>query len=312
MRILIAGASGMIGQQITTLCHKRGDVVHFLTTDKSKLCNDENYKGFYWNPAKNEIDPNCFSQVEAVINLSGENIAAPWTPFRKKKILKSRKNSVELLNKSIPKNHQIKAFVSASAIGIYPHSFTNYYQEDEQLQNEGFLGKVVRSWEKKAQDLSQSHKFPVAIVRTGMVLSDTGGALSKMKALTTKYLGAIVGSGEQWVSWIHIHDIAAIYLFCIDKRLSGVYNGVAPNPVSNTKLTRELAYMLGKPILLPPIRVVFLKLFLGERSSLLWNSQRVSSKKIEDQGYHFCYASLKPALRDVVLHEKSQLLEELA
>lgn len=312
MKILIAGASGMIGQQITKLCHQRGDVVHFLTTDKSKLCNDPNYKGFYWNPAKNEIDLNCFSQVDAIINLAGEHIAAPWTLFRKKKILKSRKKSVELLNRSIPSDHQIKAIATASAIGIYPHSFTNYYEEDQKVYSDDFLGSVVQSWEKKALDLKENHKLPVAIIRTGLVLSETGGALGKMKGLTNKYLGAVIGSGEQWVSWVHIHDIASIYLYCIDKQLDGVFNGVAPNPVCNTKLTRELACLLGKPIILPAVPVLVLKLFIGERASLLWGSQRVSAKKIEEAGYHFRYTNLKPALLDVVLHEKSQLLEELA
>src|SRR5690606_13478703 len=173
MKILIAGASGMIGQQITKLCHQRGDVVHFLTTDKAKLCNDPNYKGFYWNPAKNEIDSHCFSQVDAVINLAGENIAAPWTLFRKKKILNSRKRSLELLNRSIPKGHQIKAFATASAIGIYPHSLTHYYEEDEKVLSNDFLGRTVQSWEKKAWRLKEHHNFPVAIIRTGLVLSET-------------------------------------------------------------------------------------------------------------------------------------------
>jgi len=312
MKILIAGASGMIGQQITKLCHKRGDVIHFLTTDKSKLSKDPNYKGFYWNPAKNEIDLDCFSQVDAVINLAGENIAAPWTLFRKKKILNSRINSVELLHRSIPKDHQIKAFATASATGIYPHSFTNYYLEDEKVHSNDFLGRVVQRWEESALALKQDHTFTVAIIRTGLVLSETGGALAKLRGMTSKYLGAVIGSGEQWLSWIHIQDIAAIYLYCIDHQLDGIYNGVAPNPVCNTKLTREIACLLGKPILLPAVPVSVLKLAIGERASLLWGSQRVSSKKIEDHGYDFHYTNLKPALKDLILHEKSQLLEELA
>lgn len=310
MKILIAGGSGMIGRQITKLCHQRGDVVHFLTTNKSKLCNDENYKGFYWNPAKNEIDLNCFSGVDAVINLAGVNISSPWTPLRKKKILNSRKRSVTLLDSSIPSINKIKAFASASAIGIYPHSFLNYYQEDEKQQSNGFLGKVVRCWEKKAVRLNKHHQFPVAIIRTGMVLSDTGGAIEKMSSLVKNYFGAVIGTGEQWVSWIHIDDIAAIYLHCIDRQLDGVFNGVAPNPVTNTKLTRELAQLLGKPILLPALPISLLKIIMGERSSLLYSSQRVSSKKIEDHGYHFRYSNIRAALKDVVLHEKSQLLEE--
>src|SRR5690606_7569336 len=213
---------------------------------------------------------------------------------------------------SIPSDHQIKAIATASAIGIYPHSFTNYYEEDQKVYSDDFLGSVVQSWEKKALDLKENHKLPVAIIRTGLVLSETGGALGKMKGLTNKYLGAVIGSGEQWVSWIHIHDIASIYLYCIDKQLDGVFNGVAPNPVCNTKLTRELACLLGKPIILPAVPVLVLKLFIGERASLLWGSQRVSAKKIEEAGYHFRYTNLKPALLDVILHEKSQLLEELA
>ncbi|MEL4307624.1 TIGR01777 family oxidoreductase [Joostella sp. CR20] len=312
MKILIAGATGLIGEEIVRIAHNRGYVVHYLTTSKDKIEHENNYKGFYWNPQKGKIDLDCFNEVDAVINLAGVSISKRWNSMNRKRILNSRIKSIETLDNGISKvvNHQIKSFVSASAIGIYPHSFTNYYDEDTKTVDDSFLGEVVAQWEATADTL-QKHNFSVAKVRTGLVLAPNGGALPKIAKPIRYYGGAIFGDGEQWQSWIHITDIAKMYLHIIENGLEGVYNGVAPNPVTNSKLTHEIAEVYKKPLLLPNIPYQLMKLILGDMAYLLYASQRVSAKKIEETGFNFSYTKSSVALKDV-LNEKSQFREELA
>ncbi|MCX2678561.1 TIGR01777 family oxidoreductase [Galbibacter sp. EGI 63066] len=312
MRILITGATGLIGKALVDMCHERGHEVHFLTTDRAKLTNRENYKGFYWNPDRNKIDTDCFKGVDAVINLAGASMSKRWTLLRRKKILNSRIKSLRLLNSSIGEvDHQVKSFVSASAIGIYPHSYTNYYEENNLSVDDSFSGKVTAAWEKEAKTL-EKHHFPVAMVRTGLVLSSSGGALPQMAMPVKYYMGAAYGNGEQWQSWIHINDIAGIYLFIVENELTGIFNGVASNPVTNKKLICEIAHIYKKPKLLPNIPVWVLRFFLGKMAYLATVSQRVSAKKLEMEGYHFEFTNITLALEDVLLNEKSQLRKELA
>ena len=311
MKILIAGATGLIGEEIVRICHNRNYTVHYLSTSKEKIEDQNNYKGFYWNPAKGKIDLACFKDVDAVINLSGVSISKRWNKINKKKILNSRLKSLQLLDDSISKvNHSIQSFVSASAIGIYPNSYTNYYLEDNAGVDNSFLGHVVEKWESEADKLKK-HEFSVAKIRTGLVLSSHGGALPKMAKPIRYYGGTVFGNGEQWQSWVHITDIAKIYLHVIENQLEGVFNGVAPNPVTNNKLTHEIADVYRKPIILPNIPMGVMKFILGDMAYLLYASQRVSSKKIEASGYNFSYSNISLALKDV-LNEKSQFHEELA
>ncbi|WP_335964529.1 TIGR01777 family oxidoreductase [Galbibacter sp. PAP.153] len=311
MKILIAGATGLIGSEIVRICHNRGYTVNYLSTSKKKIVVSENYHGFYWNPSKKRIDMACFEGVDAVINLSGVSISKRWTPTNKRKIMGSRLKPLELLNEAIARtDHTIKSFVSASAIGIYPHSYTNYYDEACNEVDNSFLGRVVSKWEVAAKELD-AHTFPVAIVRTGLVLAANGGALPKMAKPIKFFAGAVYGNGEQWQSWIHITDIAKIYLHIVENQLEGIYNAVAPNPVTNNKLMHEIAHAYKKPIIWPNIPMALMKLILGKMAYLLYVSQRVSAKKIEETGYRFNYSNITVAIGDVV-NEKSQFREELA
>ena len=161
MTVLITGATGLIGQEIVKQCHAQGINVHYLTTSKSKLSTEANYKGFYWNPDKNEIDHNCFKDVSAIINLVGASISKRWTDAYKKEILESRTKTAQLLQETI-KTHQynIDQVVSASAIGIYPTSLTNYYDEDHKQISESFLGKVVDQWESAVDGFKTATGLP--------------------------------------------------------------------------------------------------------------------------------------------------------
>ncbi len=298
--ILITGATGLIGKEIVRFCHQNQWVVHFLTTSKQKLKHEHNYKGFYWNPDENVIDSACFVGVDTIINLVGAPISNRWTTSYKNTIISSRIDTAKLLLDTI-KAHQfsIDHVISASAIGLYPSSQTKYYDEELTNSSKSFLGTVVQKWE-EAIDQFKDIGVKVSKVRIGLVLSEKGGALTEIIKPMQFGLGAAFGSGEQWQSWIHIEDLARLFVFIAENNLEGVYNGVAPNPVSNSELTKTAAKVLKKPLILPNIPKFMMKLILGEMHILLFESQRVSSSKVESKGFDFQFHHLEPALEDLL------------
>lgn len=300
MIVLITGATGLIGQEIVRQFHEKGHIVHYLTTSKSKLQTQENYKGFYWNVAEGHIDHSCLEGVEVIIHLVGASISKRWTSSYKKEILDSRVDSANLIAKTIKvHNFSVRHVISASAIGIYPSSLTNYYSETELKISDSFLGEVVDKWE-KAVEVFQTEKCIVSKIRIGLVLSDSGGALPEIMKPVKFGLGACFGSGEQWQSWIHITDLARIFMFVMTEELEGIFNGVAPNPVSNKELTKSVASVLQKPLILPGIPKAVMSIALGEMHIILYESQRVSSAKIESEGFQFRYPNLAPALQSLL------------
>src|SRR5690606_10461875 len=222
-----------------------------------------------------------------------------WTTAYKKEIIKSRVESIQLLKKALDKvDHHVESFVTASAIGVYPNSYDNYYEEDESKVDNSFLGNVVKQWEDEADTLL-GNKFSLAKIRIGLVLSEKGGALPQIARPVKLYVGTAFGDGKQWQSWIHVNDLARLFLFAVENRLNGVYNGVAPNPITNERLVKEIADVLKKPLILPNIPESIMKLLLGEMAYVLYASQRVSSKKIEESGFNFDYPNIILALKDI-------------
>lgn len=305
MRILITGATGLVGNEIVRQYQAQKIAVNYLTTSKDKLVSKPDYQGFYWNPSNQEIDLACFEGVSAIINLAGASISKRWTTNYKKTIIASRVDSLKTLHKGLSEfgSSQIVSFVSASAIGIYPSSLSNYYVEENQEVDNSFLGRVVEIWEREA-DTFKSFDIPVSKIRIGLVLSKNGGALPEMAKPIKNYVGAAFGSGEQWQSWIHVKDLALIFIHTVENKLSGVYNGVAPNPISNEKLIKKIAEVLKKPLFLPNIPKLVMRTILGEMSYILFSSQRVSSKKIEEAGFQFVYTNICPALKAIYNREE--------
>lgn len=300
MRILITGATGLIGSEIVRLCRRKNIDVNYLTTSSDKLKSEKGYQGFLWNPDKGEIDRKCFEGVSAIINLAGASISKRWTKSYKKKVLSSRVNSIQTLHNGLRhiNTNQITSFVSASAIGIYPTSLSNFYAEDHAHVDASFLGEVVEAWEGALEPL-EKYGFSLAKIRIGLVLSSEGGALPEM-ARPIKYgVGSALGSGQQWQSWIHITDLARIFLYAVEHQLQGIYNGVGPNPVTNAKLVKEIAKVLKRPLFLPNVPKFVLRSILGEMSYILFASQRVSSKKIEGVGFNFKYQNVCRALEQI-------------
>ena len=300
MTILVTGATGLVGQELVGLLLQNGHTVHYLSTSKKKLVHNNHYKGFYWNPKTNEIDLDSLTDVEVVVHLAGANVAQKWTTSYKEEIIQSRVLSTKLLFQTLQNiPNKVKQIVSASAIGIYPDSLTNIYHETDTDIDVSFLGNVVKQWE---NEVNQFEKLDLVVskIRIGIVLAKNGGALQEM-AKPIKYgVGAAFGSGKQYQSWIHIHDLAAIIYHVIEHKLPGIYNGVSPYPVTNAELTKAIAKTLEKPLFLPNVPQFMMKLILGEMHQILFSSQQVSCRKLLDENFQFKFASLDKALIDLL------------
>lgn len=298
--ILITGSTGLVGKALVKMCLSQGHIVHYLTTQKSKIILTENCKGFFWNPQLDLIDICCFEGVEVVINLAGSSIAQRWTSSAKSSILSSRKQALELLYSIIKENKfHIKHIISASAIGIYPDSKTRYYNEDFNGNDTSFLRTVVRSWEGVLKSF-KSLGIKTTILRIGIVLDKHQGALPKISGPIKAYIGSALGSGEQWQSWIHVDDLVRMFMYVLDLKLYGVYNAVAPNPIQQMDFVKSVASIFNRPLIFPKVPEFLLRFVLGEMSALVLESQRVCAKKIQDQGFEFNFHELGAALDDLL------------
>ena len=298
--VLITGATGLVGKALVKKCLQNGFNVHYLTTRKSKIKLQENYKGFYWNPQLEIIDISCFEGVNIIINLAGSSIAQRWTKAYKSLILSSRKKALELLHLSIETHDfPVKHIISASAIGIYPDSKTRYYEEDFQGTDISFLRTVVRSWEGALKAFNALGVKTTAL-RIGIVLDKHEGALPKFSGPIKGYIGSALGSGDQWQSWIHIDDLVRMFMFVLDSSLEGIFNAVAPNPVQQKDFVKSVANVLKRPIFFPKVPEFILNFALGEMSAIALESQRVSAQKIQDLGFEYDFHELDAALRDLL------------
>jgi uncharacterized protein (TIGR01777 family) len=296
MTILITGATGLIGKELVNSLLSQQHTVHYLTTNVSKIADKPNLKGFYWNPQLGKIDESCVYGVEVIIHLAGANIAQRWTKSYKQEILESRILSSELLFNLLKKSaHQVKQIISASGTAIYPESITQQYDETVRQTEDSFLSNVVKKWEASV-DAFQRLGIKVCKLRTGIVLSEKGGALPEMVKPIRLGFGAAMGSGKQMQSWIHIEDLVAMYIFAIEKQLEGVFNAVSPNPVSNSELTKTIAKVLKKPLWLPNVPEFLMKILLGEMAYLLFSSKYLSAEKIKSEGFNYKYPDIQSAI----------------
>ncbi len=300
MKILIAGATGLIGTELSKQCIALGMTVHYLTTSEEKIKNDANYKGFLWNPKTGSIDKKAFYEVTTIVNLAGASVSKRWTPSYKKKIMQSRLQTAGLLYDTLTSiDHNVTHYISASGVSIYPNSRIRLYTEEDEQVDDSFLAKVVVAWE-NAADKFKELGLKVAKVRTGVVFDSDEGALPQLVKPIKMGFGALLGSGKQWQSWIHIEDIAGMYLHIIKHGLEGVYNGASPNPLTHKRLMFCIARIIDKNIWLPNVPSFFLKLVLGEMAILVVEGQLVSSKKIEEAGYEFHYVNPQLALEHLL------------
>ena len=302
MRVLITGATGLIGKALVEKFFSAGVKVNFLTTKKSKIHSIKGASGFYWSPAKKILDLKCFDDVDSIVHLAGSRISKLWTISNKKDISSSRIDSTHLLFLSLKSNmelYNIKNIVSASAIGIYPSEFDKVQTEKTKSTPNSFMERVVVAWEKEIENFS-SLNIPVAKIRIGLVLSFSGGVLKALKIPTALGMGTFFGDGSQGQPWIHINDLVEIFFKACNDNWDGIFNAVAPNPVSQEKLVKTLAKALKRPFFLPSFPKYLLKILIGEMSHLVLDSHWISSQKVKDKGFNFKYENIELAMKDLV------------
>jgi uncharacterized protein (TIGR01777 family) len=254
---------------------------------------------YVWDIEKATIDDEVFKNADAVIHLAGAGIADKrWNPKRKLEILESRTKSTALLAHYLERNPQVKTVVAATAIGYYGFGLTDH--EFTEVSNPGsdFLAKVVKAWEEEQDKI----KGPRLVkLRIGIVLSEKGGALKEMIRPVRWGVGAPLGSGQQFLSWIHIDDLCSMFIKALeDSSMKGAYNATGPYAVTNKEFTKAIANVLHKPLLLPPVPGFVLKLVIGEMADLVLNGSIVSSTKIQKAGFKFKFPTLATALNDLL------------
>ncbi|WP_299825227.1 TIGR01777 family oxidoreductase [uncultured Pontibacter sp.] len=293
-KILITGGSGLVGMRLSEMLIDLGYEVAHLSRNPSKV---STYKTFKWDIESGYIDDNAVSYADYIINLAGARVSdGKWTEERKKEILKSRVESINLLHKCLSRSqHHVKGFISSSAIGIYGNSGERLMSEESTYADD-FLAEVCKAWEATAWQMRDLNLRTV-ILRLGIVLSNKGGALPQIAKPIKLMAGAALGSGKQYMSWVHIDDACRLFIRAIeDTQFEGVYNAVAPHPVTNEKFTKELAEAMHKPLVLPKVPAFALNLVMGEMSDVILASQRVSANKVLQTGFTFEYNYLEEAL----------------
>ena len=298
-KVLVTGGTGLIGKQLIKILLAHGYEVATLIRKKKSIPNVSVYE---WNVGKGYIEDGALNNTTHLIHLAGASIAdARWTASRKKEILESRTKTTELLAKQLVcQKVTLDSFISASGISIYGTDTGDKKQTENDSAGNDFLSQVTIAWE-KAADLIANTGVRTIKLRTGIVLSEKGGALPKM-ALPAKFgLGASLGSGRQWVSWIHIKDLCNLYLKALtDTTMNGAYNAVAPEPVTNKDLTAEICKALHRPQWLPAVPAFALRLALGEMADTVLGSNYILNQRIvQETSFEYQFPTLRAALTDI-------------
>lgn len=289
-KILITGGTGLVGERLTEILEESNhEVVILSRTPKAK----NEYK---WDISKEFIDEKVFKNLDYIVHLAGAGIAdKKWTAKRKEVIINSRVDSANLLfNKVKSLNVPLKGFISASGIGFYGAITSEKIFTEKDKPANDFLGEVCVKWEQAALQFDEL-EIPTTILRTGVVLSKNGGALVKMKTPIISGLG----SGKQYMPWIHIDDLCYMYKSAIEGNLIGIFNAVAPQHHTNKSFSRTLAKTISRPFMPINVPSFVLKLVFGELANVLLEGSRVSVKKIEKSGYSFRFKTLYSALSNL-------------
>ncbi|NBA85379.1 TIGR01777 family protein [Emticicia sp. CRIBPO] len=301
MKIMITGGTGLVGRALTAKLLHAGHQIVILSRTKQKI---HGVKVSQWNLAKNWIEEGAFEGVEAIVHLAGEGIAdKPWTRKRKEEIIESRVGPVEVLSKYVSENKiRIGVFVTASAIGYYGGDTFEEIMTERSKPGSDFLARCTVKWEEAADAFGKVNKCRVVKIRTGIVLSKEGGVLSKLMKPIKLGLGSPLGSGKQWISWIHIEDLTEFYYYALENsEMKEAYNAVSSNPVTNKKFTVEIASKLGKKIWLPAVPAFLLKIVLGEMSVVVLGSSFVKNRRNEKEKiFELKFENIEEALTDLI------------
>lgn len=297
MNILITGGTGLVGKSLVTKLKQHQHIVRVLTRSESEEENE-----FYWNVAEKKIDEKAFQDLDCIIHLAGANISERWTDDYKKEMYSSRIDSANLLfDYCKKKDIHLKSFISASGINYYG-TFTSDQILTEQsgfVQND-FLAKLCEQWENAADQFSEISDRVVCL-RTAMVLSRKGGAFPMLRKTADLNLGAAVGTGLQWMNWIHIDDLANMYVAAVENSaINGKYNAVADQLPTNKEFMQKLVKAKNKFFFPLNVPAFVMKSVFGEMSAIILEGTRADNRKIKSQGFDFKYSTLDEALKNLV------------
>ncbi len=304
--VLISGGTGLVGRNLTRHLTAKGYDVVILTRNKNKTSGNPRISYSYWNVEKQIIDREAVAKADHIIHLAGAGVMdKKWTPEYKKLILDSRTKSAELLIKALKENvNNVQTFVSASAIGWYGEDAKPLIRKDgfneSDLAAKDFLGETCLLWEASTLPVTEMG-IRLVRLRTGIVLSNDGGAFREFKSPLRFGVAPILGNGRQIISWIHAEDLSRMYSEAIENNyLHGNYNAVAPEPVSQKKLILSIANKVRNRFFTPiHVPAMFLKFFLGKRSIEILKSATVSGKKIKAEGFTFLYPTIEAAVDEL-------------
>lgn len=299
--VLISGGSGFIGKHLTQLLLDNGYAVSVLSRRRKKNTDSVSY--YKWDVSEYYIDEAAVLNADYIIHLAGEDIAEKrWTSKRKAEILGSRVQSIRLIYSVLKStDKKVEAFISASGIGFYGAVNGKEICKESMPPANDFLGITCQKWE-AAVDFIGKLKIRTVKIRTGLVLGENGGFLKKITPLFQFKMGSALGSGEQYMPWIHIDDLCKIYLEAIEnKNMKGPYNAAVNDDTTNAIFSKTLAKIYGYTIWLPNVPAYLIKLVLGERAKLVLKGRRVSSKKIEKLGFQFQFTNLEEALKNCLI-----------
>ena len=291
--ILITGGTGLVGSALIPKLKAKGYTVSILSRSQSTT-----EKSYLWDYKREYLDPLAFEGVETIVHLAGAGVAEKkWSAERKDEIYNSRtKTSLLLFNELQKREHQVKTFIAASAIGIYGSDTGNQIVKEDAPKGNDFLAHVTDAWETATRRI-ETLGIRLARLRIGVVLSNKGGAL---KELLKPPVVAPLGKGNQYMSWIHIDDLCNMIIYAIENpAISGPFNAVGPKAQTNKELTKIAAKAFKKPFLPIPVPSKVLKVLLGEMSSIVLGGSRVSSQKIQEAGFQFSFSKLPEALEDL-------------
>ena len=295
-RILITGGSGLVGRYLTSALLSKGYEVSHLSRKANQF---GRVRVFRWDPEKQILDPVVFEGVDYIIHLAGANLGEKrWTIARKKEIIASRVDSAKLLLRIIEENQiKLKAFISASAIGYYGSVTADRIFKENDKPGEDFMGTSCRLWEEAADNFNKIGIRTVKI-RSAIILES---ALSKLLKPARFGIFPVLGSGKQYMPFIHIDDLVSIYLLAIsDETIEGAYNAVSPQHVTQQEFMQSLARAMNKPFFHPPVPAFVLKLILGEMADVVLKGSRISCEKINSKNYSFDHSDLLNSLTELI------------
>jgi uncharacterized protein (TIGR01777 family) len=293
--VLITGGTGLIGSVLQSVLEAAGYEVILLSRTL------KNEKSYLWDIEKNFIDKKAILKSNHLIHLAGSSIAdKPWTEARKKEIIDSRVQSTQLLLKSFLQHQvELKTVLAASAIGYYGANTSEHIYVESDEPGKDFLAESCVAWEKATSKLKEVSDRLVQF-RIGVVLDKDGGALKKIAQPVHFYAGAAIGSGKQYMPWIHVKDLCAMFLFALKNiSVNGVYNAVSSSHINNEEFTKAIGRAINKPIILPAVPAFVLKAILGEMASMVLEGSRVSNQKIKETGFKFEFNMIDDALGNI-------------